>query len=333
MQYSTNYHMNKPELNEQYRLTHWNENTDIVDSELKKVNNRILTFITNNRVLSGEQLEVGHTIKILFTADVTGTDESTVLNITYNGTDIPVKVNCNGALVNFVAREIQTNTFKYLQAYTTIEMIYDGTQFIIIGNPVVLSDVDVTVYADGRVGDEPVGTVKALSTVNIPYGWAKGDGSAISRTKHNKLFTKYSTEKVMVGDVEKTLLEIYGQGDGSTTFNIPDYQEIVLVGDGENIVDKNAGNLATHDVYTVGKFKDDCLQKITGSLATNSRITNNSTTMPTGAFNGTYTSDAPAPQQGYVGIGSFNFDSSRSTRSGTTTHGKQKGVKYIVKVL
>lgn len=39
MQYSTNYNMNKPELNDQYRLSHWNENTDIIDTELKKREN------------------------------------------------------------------------------------------------------------------------------------------------------------------------------------------------------------------------------------------------------------------------------------------------------
>lgn len=39
MQYSTNYNMNKPELNDQYDVDHWNENTDILDTELKKREN------------------------------------------------------------------------------------------------------------------------------------------------------------------------------------------------------------------------------------------------------------------------------------------------------
>lgn len=39
MQYSTNYNMNKPDLTDQYRLSHWNENTDIIDEELKKREN------------------------------------------------------------------------------------------------------------------------------------------------------------------------------------------------------------------------------------------------------------------------------------------------------
>ena len=313
MQYSTNYNMNKPERNDQYNLDHWNENTDIIDSELKKVNNRILTFITNNRVLSGEQLEVGHTVKILFTVDVMGTDESTVLNINYNETNIPVKVNCNGALVNFVAREIQSNTFKYLQAYTTIEMIYDGTQFIIIGNPVVLSDVDVTVYADGKVGDESVGTVKALSTVNIPYGWAKGDGSAISRTKHNKLFTKYSTEKVMVNGVEKTLLEIYGEGDGSTTFNIPDYQEVALKGIGLSSLTENHYSSTG---LTLGEFIEDRLGLGESGDATVLLRKYPPTIRLNSGASSSYTNGDVA-----------------SVRSGATTEVKAIGVTYIVKVL
>jgi len=39
MQYSTNYNMNKPELTDQYNLSHWNDNTDIIDTELKKREN------------------------------------------------------------------------------------------------------------------------------------------------------------------------------------------------------------------------------------------------------------------------------------------------------
>ncbi len=36
MQQSTNYNMNKPDLTDQYDLAHWNQNTDIIDTELKK---------------------------------------------------------------------------------------------------------------------------------------------------------------------------------------------------------------------------------------------------------------------------------------------------------
>ena len=37
MQYSENFNMNKPELAEQYRLNHWNENTDIIDNAMQAI--------------------------------------------------------------------------------------------------------------------------------------------------------------------------------------------------------------------------------------------------------------------------------------------------------
>lgn len=46
MRYSTNYNMKKPELNEQYRLEHWNDNTDIIDAELKRNADNIETAET-----------------------------------------------------------------------------------------------------------------------------------------------------------------------------------------------------------------------------------------------------------------------------------------------
>jgi hypothetical protein len=85
----------------------------------------------------------------LFTADLTGSNTTTGLILTYNGNAYAVKVGINGALADFNAYKVESGVFKYLQAYTTLELMFDGTQFIIIGNPVVLSSADYTIYADG----------------------------------------------------------------------------------------------------------------------------------------------------------------------------------------
>ena len=37
MQYSTNFEMNKPERADQYNVDHWNDNTDIIDSEMQAI--------------------------------------------------------------------------------------------------------------------------------------------------------------------------------------------------------------------------------------------------------------------------------------------------------
>ena len=106
-------------------------------------------IMASSTAITGKSLVSGASIKIMFTSDITGSNTSTVLSLTYNGTAYNVKVGKNGSLSNFVASEVSSGTYKYVQAYTTLELAFDGSQFIIIGNPVVLSSADYTIYADG----------------------------------------------------------------------------------------------------------------------------------------------------------------------------------------
>lgn len=123
-------------------------------------NNQLLTalrlnasFVTaSSTTITGPLLVSGGTIRVLFTAALTGSNTTTGLSLTYNTQSIAVKVNKNGAKANFVATEVSTGTYKYLQAYTTLELVYDGVDFLIVGNPVVLSGSNYTVYADGKKG-------------------------------------------------------------------------------------------------------------------------------------------------------------------------------------
>jgi len=114
----------------------------------KSILSNLVTISASSTTVSGLPIKRGSCVKILFTTAITGSDTSTAMAITYNGTSIPVKVGKQGSLSNFVAHEINS-AYYYLQAYTTLELIFDGTQFIIVGNPVVLSSSDYTIYADG----------------------------------------------------------------------------------------------------------------------------------------------------------------------------------------
>ena len=122
------------------QIQRWILMSQEVDSEV---------IMASSTAITGKSLVSGASIKIMFTSDITGSNTSTVLSLTYNGTAYNVKVGKNGALANFVASEVSSGTYKYVQAYTTLELAFDGTQFIIIGNPVVLSSADYTIYADG----------------------------------------------------------------------------------------------------------------------------------------------------------------------------------------
>jgi microcystin-dependent protein len=78
----------------------------------------------------------------------------------------------------------------------------DGTSAIAIGG--VSSQ-----YAAFSVGD-----IKQSASPNSSPGWFLCDGSAVSRTSYAALFTAIGT--------------IYGNGDGSTTFNLPDCRGCVI---------------------------------------------------------------------------------------------------------
>lgn len=57
-------------------------------------------------------------------------------------------------------------------------------------------------------GGVPTGTMLQVASNTAPTGYLKANGSAISRTTYSDLFTAIGT--------------VFGVGDGSTTFNIPD---------------------------------------------------------------------------------------------------------------
>ena len=65
---------------------------------------------------------------------------------------------------------------------------------------------------------DPSGTIKLYAGASAPTGYLLCDGSAVSRSTYADLFAVLSTT--------------YGAGDGSTTFNVPDFRRRVPVGAG-----------------------------------------------------------------------------------------------------
>lgn len=64
----------------------------------------------------------------------------------------------------------------------------------------------------------PVGFVGFYPVNVVPTGWLICNGQAVSRTTYARLFGRIGT--------------FHGTGDGSTTFNVPDYQSRFLLGTG-----------------------------------------------------------------------------------------------------
>lgn len=161
----------------------------------------------------------------------------------------------------------------------------------------------------------PAGTVLPFAGNTEPEGFLFTEGQEILRNAYPSLFAAIGTT--------------YGEGDGVTTFNLPDYREVVLVGAGQNA----KLDIKAHDVYELGQFKDDQIQGHHHFLGDRNGTRN----VGLGAGTVSGSNFAAASNTGAIGvpleraIKIINDDENGQPRVGTTTHGKQIGIRYIIK--
>ena len=131
----------------------WFRSVNKNGTEYKPVGNVITATSLS---VTGPALAAGDVVRVMFTTDIAGSDTSTPLALTWNSgvTPIPVKVAKEGSLASVYAKEVATNIFKYISGYVTLELAFDGTNLVIVGNPVVLSGAGYTIYADGSNGQQ-----------------------------------------------------------------------------------------------------------------------------------------------------------------------------------
>ena len=162
--------------------------------------------------VTGVPLYSGCTVKVMFTAAITGSNTSTAMVINYNGTNITVKVPVNGSLVDYCAKSV-SSSYIYCQAYTTLELLYNGTNFIIMGNPVIYSDADSTIYTDGKIAVTTVNTVAANNMHSVT-------SNAVASAMSNQ-FVDVASENVSL-----TLSANEGTS-GNFTFTVPSGYKVV----------------------------------------------------------------------------------------------------------
>lgn len=98
----------------------------------------------------------------------------------------------------------------------------------------------------------PVGAFMPYAADTPPEGWLKCDGSAVSRTTYSALFAKIGTK--------------YGSGDGSKTFNLPNFINRTFWGGSSSGAVKEAGlpNISGYISYLLMGEKN---QKSDGALS------------------------------------------------------------------
>ena len=160
---------------------------------------------------------------------------------------------------------------------------------------------------DGINVINPVGVVQAFAGTTVPDGWLLCDGSAVSRTTYADLYA-------VIGDT-------YGDGDGSTTFNLPDLTDKFVQGSA-----------------TAGTVKSAGLPNITGDIEVRNMGNSSAIINPVGAF-------APTSQTvpSYTTLASgttattrsgANLDASRSSAiygNSTTVQPPALTMQYIIK--
>lgn len=164
----------------------------------------------------------------------------------------------------------------------------------------------------------PSGTVIAFAGASAPEGWALCDGALLNRTTNAALYAA-------IGDA-------HGNGDGSTTFHLPDLRGRFLRGvDGAAGRDPNSGtrtssNAGGNTGDAVGSVQDDIMQ-------------GHHHTIRSSAQNGT-SAGAPVGFADNAIYGNYNgyvttpiTDGANGTpRTGSETRPKNSNVNYIIKL-
>lgn len=161
----------------------------------------------------------------------------------------------------------------------------------------------------------PIGAIQAYGGATAPAGWLMCDGSAVSRSAYSELYVAIGTT--------------FGEGDGSTTFNLPDLRGRTIQG---------VGTLGT-ETYTLGDSKDAGLPNITGSFTARSTSYNTSNIIWTddvlfSSSNAGSTADTVTQANGAQAMKLYTFDASKANAiygNSTTVQPNTTIANYIIK--
>lgn len=150
----------------------------------------------------------------------------------------------------------------------------------------------------------PPGTLIPYAGSSVPAGFLDCNGAAVSRSTYANLFGAIGT--------------LWGAGNGSTTFNVPDLRGRVPLGTG------TAGSGTTYSVATTGGAE-------THTLTTNEMPAHNHAPLSGSSFIG-----AGAPSNAPVGTGANNWGTNATTanRGGGLAHANMQPwacVRWLIK--
>lgn len=166
---------------------------------------------------------------------------------------------------------------------------------------------DLVEYINNAI---PTGEIRMYGGAAAPTGWLLCDGSAVSRTTYSELFAVLSTT--------------FGTGDGSTTFNLPDFRGIFPKGAGTTT--RAAGVDASGNAYagTLGTYLQDKMQGHKHDITAQ--------TIGIAAGVGTTPAATTTGNAAQIVNGSPTDDGTNGTpRTGHTTEPQSLGISFIIR--
>lgn len=218
------------------------------------------------------------------------------------------------------------NGYSIYESTSNAVKIYTATQGMTVidssGNTVILDTESyyykIIVYKSNsspvHLGMDiviPVGTIQMFGGTSAPAGWFICDGTAKNRTTYANLFSVISTR--------------FGTGDGSTTFNLPDFRAASPVGVGTSTA------FTTNETITLGTKYDDQMQGHYHNINQSNGGGAGSLVPGAGSPNAQSTADYALAVDSYRGMGAITDGTNGTPRTGTVTKGKQLGVNFIIK--
>lgn len=137
--------------------------------------------------------------------------------------------------------EVKDN-FSALWQYTTAGDIVYATSATTLARRGIGSEGQVLTVSSGAPAwgsGFPSGVVLDYAGASVPSGWLDCDGSAISRSTYSALYSAIGTT--------------FGSGDGSTTFNLPDFRgrASIGVGTGSGLTARSRGDKTGTETHTL----------------------------------------------------------------------------------
>lgn len=164
----------------------------------------------------------------------------------------------------------------------------------------------------GGGGEMPAGFIAPFAADSTPSGWLSCDGTAVSRTVYDSLFTAIGTT--------------WGVGDGSTTFNLPDLRGAFLRGTGSH----GSETMADGNPFAgpaVGATEGDQMQGFHAEIG----VSTAGTDQPDGDFIGDVVG-RNSPSREYKAIQNLVSDGTNGDpRTGDETRPFAAGIHYCIK--